>query len=56
MGHGALQAGQGMLFGGGKGLGGAVGKGIFGAGTASMLMPGGQEPQLPRPYGMYGQQ
>jgi len=53
LGGGALQAGQGMLFGGGKGLGGAIGKGIFGASTASMLMPGGQSPQIPQPYGQY---
>lgn len=55
VGGGALQAGQGMLFGGGKGMGGVVGKGLFGLGTASMLMPGGQPAQMPRPYGMYGQ-
>lgn len=37
MGHGAMQAGQGMLFGGGKGLGGSIGKGAFGLSTASAL-------------------
>ena len=52
VGSGVLQAGQGTLFGGGKGMGGMIGKGIFGAQTASMLMPGGETPHIPRPYGM----
>ena len=48
---GAQNFGKGLLFGGGKGVGGALGKGAFGLSTASMLL-GGNKPQLPQgPYG-----
>ena len=46
--------GQGLLFGGGKGLGSAVGKGLFAAGTVSAvgnMLSGNQAPALPQPYG-----
>ena len=41
LGGGVKNFGSGVLMGGGKGVGGAMGKGMFAAGTASMLMPGG---------------
>lgn len=53
-GKGLLNFGQGAMLGGGKGLGGTLGKGVFGVSMANMLMPGGQSPQIPQPYGQYG--
>jgi len=51
LGSGAQNFGKGLLFGGGKGIGGVVGKGVFAGGTASMLL-GGNKPKMPQgPYG-----
>jgi len=51
LGGGAQNFGKGLLFGGGKGVGGVIGKGAFGAGTASMIF-GGNKPKMPQgPYG-----
>jgi len=49
-GKGALEAGKGMLYGGGKGVGGALGKGAFGYSMYSMLKGPGQV-QMPQAYG-----
>ena len=50
LGRGAMEAGKGALFMGGKGLGGTVGKGIFAGTMASSLMGPGQV-QMPQAYG-----
>lgn len=50
LGRGALEAGKGALFLGGKGLGGTVGKGLFGASMYSSLAGPGQM-QMPQAYG-----
>jgi hypothetical protein len=56
LGRGAVEAGKGALFMGGKGVGGVIGKGMFGASMASMLGGGGGQQgtpqmQMPQPYG-----
>jgi len=58
MGGGVKNFGSGLLMGGGKGVGGTLGKGMFAAGTAAAFMPGGggeaPQPQpQPRQYGQY---
>ncbi len=55
LGHGAKNFGSGLLLGGGKGIGGTMGKGMFAAGTAAAFMPSGgsKPPQMPQQYGQY---
>lgn len=62
LGRGALEAGKGAIFAGGKGAGGILGKGMFGASLASSLSNPSQI-QMPQAYGgltrypsPYGQQ
>ncbi len=50
LGRGAIEAGKGAMFGGGKGIGGAIGKGAFGASMYNM-MTGPGKPQAPQAYG-----
>ena len=55
VGKGAWNFGQGAMMGQGGGMGGTLGKGMFGYQVANMMAPGGQTPQVPMPYGQYGQ-
>lgn len=50
LGRGAIETGKGALFMGGKGIGGTLGKGMFGASMIGMARGGGQ-PQMPQAYG-----
>ena len=56
LGQGAVNAGKGALFFGGKGIGGTIGKGVFLGGMANMLRPSTPGPRMPQPYGQYPQQ